>query len=142
MRFVSLMRELTPKMLARYTLIDYHRELALIATVPQVDEHGHSIDMIVGLAHYLRNRDGRTAEYALVVADNWQGKGLGRLLMSRLIEAARDQGLVLIEGLVIGNNRPMRSLMQTFGMVDDVDEEDASMRRIWLTLNAPTVEEN
>lgn len=142
MRFVSLMRELTPKMLARYTLIDYHRELAFIATVPQVDEQGHSTDVIVGLAHYLRNRDGRTAEYALVVADNWQGRGLGRQLMSRLIEAARGQGLELIEGLVIGNNRPMRSLMQSFGMVDDVDEEDASMRRIWLTLKAPTVEEN
>jgi acetyltransferase len=141
MRFVSLMRELTPKMLARYTLIDYHRELALIATVPQIDAQGQSIDMIVGLAHYLRNRDGRTAEYALVVADDWQGRGLGRQLMSRLIESARDQGLELIEGLVIGSNRPMRSLMQTFGMVDDVDEEDASMRRIWITLNAPVEEE-
>jgi len=141
MRFVSVMRELTPKMLARYTLIDYHRELALIATVPHIDEHGYSIDMIIGLAHYLRNRDGRTAEYALVVADDWQGRGLGRQLMSRLIEAARDQGLELIEGLVIGNNRPMRNLMQTCGMVDDVDEEDVSMRRIWLTLNAPVEEE-
>jgi acetyltransferase len=140
MRFVSLMRELTPKMLARYTLIDYHRELALIATVPQTNEHGQSVNMIVGLAHYLRNRDGRTAEYALVVADDWQGRGLGRQLMSRLIDAARDQGLELIEGLVIGSNRPMRNLMQTFGMVDDVDAEDASMRRIWIALNAPADE--
>jgi acetyltransferase len=140
MRFVSLMRELTPKMLARYTLIDYHRELALIATVPRTNEHGQSVNMIVGLAHYLRNRDGRTAEYALVVADDWQGRGLGRQLMSRLIDAARDQGLELIEGLVIGSNRPMRNLMQTFGMVDDVDAEDASMRRIWIALNAPADE--
>lgn len=140
MRFVSLMRELTPKMLARYTLIDYNRELALIATVPGVDKNGQTIDEIIGLAHYLRNRDGRTAEYALVIADNWQGRGLGRQLMDRLIQAARDQGLELIEGLVIGSNRPMRNLMQTWGMVDDVDEEDSSMRRIWLTLNAPPEE--
>ncbi|MDP4590240.1 MAG: GNAT family N-acetyltransferase, partial [Burkholderiaceae bacterium] len=140
MRFVSVMRELTPKMLARYTLIDYHRELALIATVMQTDDQGQTQELIVGLAHYLRNRDGRTAEYALVVSDDWQGKGLGRQLMNRLIDAARDQGLEIIEGLVIANNRPMRNLMQTWGMVDDVDEEDPSMRRIWLTLNPPEVE--
>lgn len=140
MRFVSVMRELTPKMLARYTLIDYHRELALIATVMQTDDQGQTQELIVGLAHYLRNRDGRTAEYALVVSDDWQGKGLGRQLMNRLIDAARDQGLEIIEGLVIANNRPMRNLMQTWGMVDDVDEEDPSMRRIWLTLNPPEVQ--
>jgi acetyltransferase len=75
-----------------------------------------------------------------VVSDDWQGKGLGRQLMNRLIDAARDQGLESIEGLVIANNRPMRNLMQTWGMVDDVDEEDPSMRRIWLTLNPPEVE--
>lgn len=134
MRFVSVMRELTPKMLARYTLIDYNRELALIATVPQVDAQGHTQDLIIGLAHYLRNRDGRTAEYALVIADDWQGRGLGRQLMDRLIQAAKDQGLELIEGLVLSNNRPMRNLMQTWAMVDDPDEEDPSMRRIWLAL--------
>jgi acetyltransferase len=137
MRFVSVMRELTPRMLARYTLIDYNRELALIATVTRADEQGLMQEMIVGLAHYLRNRDGRTAEYALVVSDDWQGKGLGRQLMNRLIDAARDQGLEMIEGLVISNNRPMRNLMQTWGMIDDVDKEDPSMRRIWLTLNPP-----
>lgn len=140
MRFVSVMRELTPKMLARYTLIDYNRELALIATVPQTDEQGNTQDLIVGLAHYLRNRDGRTAEYALVIADDWQGRGLGRQLMDRLIQAAQDQGLELIEGLVLSNNRPMRNLMQTWGMVDDPDDEDPSMRRIWLKLKSSETE--
>lgn len=135
MRFVSMMRELTPRMLSRYTHIDYHRELALVATCELADESGHLQETIIGLAHYLRNPDGRGAEYALVIADNWQGQGLGRRLMSRLIDAAREQGLDYIEGMVLSNNRPMLSLMISLGMTNDSDPDDSSMRRVWMSLD-------
>jgi len=65
MRFVSMMRELTPRMLSRYTQVDYDRELALVATVRSrdsdlaLDEHTDGTQRIIGLAHYLRNPDGR-----------------------------------------------------------------------------------
>lgn len=134
MRFVSMMRELTPRMLSRYTHVDYNREIALVATCKRVNEQGQPHEVIIGLAHYLRNPDGQGAEYALVIADDWQGRGLGRRLMSRLIEAARDQGLTYIEGLVLSNNRPMLSLMTQLGMVNDPDPEDTSMRRVWMSL--------
>jgi len=132
------MRELTPRMLARYTHVDYHRELALVATThetDQRDEAGELVESIVGLAHYLRNPDGQGAEYALVIADDWQGQGLGRRLMSRLIEAAREQGLSYIEGMVLSNNRPMLSLMTGLGMTNDPDPDDSAMRRVWMSLN-------
>ena len=138
MRFVSMMRELTPRMLARYTHVDYHRELALVATTQDTDgsnEAGESVESIIGLAHYLRNPDGQGAEYALVIADDWQGHGLGRRLMSRLIEAAREQGLSYIEGLVLSNNRPMLSLMTGLGMKNDPDPDDNAMRRVWMSLD-------
>ena len=145
MRFVSMMRELTPRMLARYTQVDYDRELALVATVkgrgaqgasddPTQPEQVAVDDRIIGLAHYLRNPDGRGAEYALVIADDWQGRGLGRRLMTCLIDAAREQGLSYIEGLVLANNRPMLSLMTGLGMVNDPDPDDPAMRRVWLAL--------
>jgi acetyltransferase len=134
MRFVSMMRELTPRMLSRYTHVDYHRELALVATCEVISDSGQSQEIIIGLAHYLRNPDGRGAEYALVIADNWQGHGLGRRLMSRLIDAAREQGLDYIEGLVLSNNRPMLSLMTSLGMINDPDPDDSSMRRVWMSL--------
>lgn len=134
MRFVSMMRELTPRMLSRYTHVDYHRELALLATCELADDQGQKHETIIGLAHYLRNPDGRGAEYALVIADNWQGHGLGRRLMSRLIDAARDQGLDYIEGMVLSNNRPMLSLMTKLGMTNDPDPDDSSMRRVWMSL--------
>ena len=136
MRFVSMMRELTPRMLARYTQIDYHRELALVATtrIPNPANRGHSIEAIIGLAHYLRNPDGRGAEYALVIGDDWQRRGLGAKLMNKLIDAATEQGLEYIDGMVIGSNQPMLSLMTWLGFTNDPDPEDPAMRKVWMAL--------
>ena len=136
MRFVSMMRELTPRMLSRYTQIDYHRELALIATtyVPNPANRGHPTEAIIGLAHYLRNADGRGAEYALVIGDDWQRRGLGAKLMNKLIEAATEQGLEYIDGMVMGANQPMQGLMTRLGFTNDRDADDPSMRRVWLGL--------
>lgn len=136
MRFVSMLRELTPRMLARYTRIDYHRELALVATIqePNPEHRGRLKERIIGFAHYLRNADGRGAEYALVIGDEWQRCGLGSQLMRMLIEAAHEQGLTYIDGLVLGTNRPMLGLMSYLGFRIDPDEEDPGMRRVWLDL--------
>ncbi len=136
MRFVSMMRELTPRMVSRYTQVDYHRELALVAAtqVPNPANRGHPREVLVGFAHYLRNPDGRGAEYALVIGDDWQRRGLGRQLMTALIDAAREQGLEYIDGLVLSTNRPMLALMTSLGFTNDRDPEDPTMRRVWLDL--------
>lgn len=137
MRFVSMMRELTPRMVSRYTQVDYHRELALVAAtqVPNPANRGHPHEVLVGFAHYLRNPDGRGAEYALVIGDDWQRRGLGRQLMTALIDAAREQGLEYIDGLVLSANRPMLALMTSLGFTNDSDPEDPTMRRVWLNLD-------
>lgn len=139
MRFVSMMRELTPRMVARYTQVDYHRELALVAAtqVPNPANRGHPREVIIGFAHYLRNPDGRGAEYALVIGDDWQRRKLGGQLMSALIDAAREQGLEYIDGLVLSTNRPMLTLMTRLGFTNDADPEDPTMRRVWLQLREP-----
>jgi acetyltransferase len=138
MRFVSMMRELTPRMLARYTQVDYDREVALVATteLPNPAHRGHRQEAVIGLAHYLRNPDGRGAEYALVVGDDWQKRGLGRQLMTSLIGAAREQGLEYIDGLVLAENRPMLNLMTSLGFTNDPDRDDPTMRRVWLDLRS------
>ncbi len=137
MRFVSMMRELTPRMLARYTRIDYDREVALLAVVqvPNLENRGLLRERIVGFAHYLRNADGQGAEYALVIADDWQRRNLGATLMRSLIELARQQGLSYIEGFVLANNKPMLALMSFLGMQNDVDPDDHAMRRLWMYLD-------
>src|SRR5699024_4620778 len=113
-------------MLARYTYVDYDKELALVATtdVPNPANRGLPQEIVIGLAHYLRNIDGVGAEYALVIADDWQRRGLGRSLMSKLIELAKRQGLDYIEGLVLANNRAMLALMTSLGMTNDLDPDD------------------
>lgn len=137
MRFVSMLRELTPRMLARYTRIDYDRELALVATVrvPNPENRGLLREQIIGFAHYLRNADGQGAEYALVIADDWQRRGLGAHLMHGLIRAARRQGLKYIDGVVLATNRAMLGLMVSLGFRNDPDESDPGMRRVWLDLS-------
>lgn len=137
MRFISMLRELTPRMLARYTRIDYDRELALLATiqVPNPENRGLLRERIIGFAHYLRNADGMGAEYALVIADDWQRRGLGAQLMRSLIRAARRQGLAYIDGVVLAGNRPMLGLMTHLGFRNDRDESDPGMRRVWLDLS-------
>ncbi len=138
MRFVSMMRELTPRMLARYTQVDYHRELALVATIfaPNPAHRGYPQEVIIGLAHYLRHPDSRAAEYALVIGDQWQRRGLGAQLMCTLIEAARAQGLSYIDGVVLAENRPMLALMTSLGFQVDSDVSDSTLRRVWLDLGA------
>ncbi|GGX29458.1 hypothetical protein GCM10007242_39990 [Pigmentiphaga litoralis] len=136
MRFISTMRELSPRMLARYTQVDYHRELAVVATVWEPDPERPALlhEVVIGVARYLLNPDGESAEYALVIGDDWQRKGLGIQLMTTLIEAARNQGLSRIEGFVLGNNGPMLTLMRRLGFRVDVDKNDPSMRQVWLAL--------
>ncbi len=140
MRFISAMRELSPRMLTRYTQLDYDRELAVVATVRQPDPVNleQLREIIIGVARYLRNADGVSAEYALVLSDDWQGRGLGSQLMDTIIAAARHQGLQRLEGFVLANNTPMHKLMRRLGFRNDPDPEDPSMRRVWLDLREST----
>ena len=89
-------------MLARFTQIDYDRELALVAVA---DTGG--VPVFVGVARYITNPDQESAEFAVVVADAWQGRGVARVLMERLIDCARRRGLRRLEGAVLRANHNM-----------------------------------
>jgi acetyltransferase len=124
-RFMSSMQELTETMLVRFTQIDYSREMALIAvTLAQNRE------IELGVARYAINPDGDSCEFALVVADSFQGKGLGQKLMVVLMEAARTKGLSMIEGDVLSNNHNMLNLMMRLGFAVKTSEDDQSVMRV------------
>jgi acetyltransferase len=124
-RFMSSMEELTETMLVRFTQIDYSRELALIAVTV---EQGKEIEL--GVARFAINPDGDSCEFALVVADNIQGKGLGQKLMVSLMEAARAKGLNIIEGEVLSSNHNMLKLMTRLGFATKTSEEDQSIIKV------------
>jgi acetyltransferase len=125
-RFLSTMAELSPAMLARFTQIDYDREMAIVAVIRE--ETG--LDRIIGVARYLLNPDAVTSEFALAVADEYQGKGIGSALMKRIAAIARERGLKAVIGLVLGNNRDMLALMNKLGFVEESDPDDPDLRQV------------
>ena len=117
--------KVTETMLVRFTQIDYSREMALIAVAVE-----HEQEVELGVARYAINPDGDTCEFALVVADNMQGKGLGQKLMVALMEAARAKGLSVIEGEVLSNNHKMLKLMTRLGFDSKTSEEDQGIMKV------------
>jgi acetyltransferase len=129
-RFRQGMVELTPRMLVRFTQIDYDREMAFIA----VDDTTE-----IGVARYVINRDERSCEFALVVADAWQGKGIGTALMTALIEVARAKGLHLMQGEVLAENGKMLALMHHLGFSVRPHPDDGALRWCELELSPPAI---
>ncbi len=121
-RFMQSMDKLTPLMLARFTQIDYDREMALVAVINE-----HTPDArILGVARYVSNPDRQSCEFALTVADAWQKKGIGRQLMQRLMTVARDRGIEIMEGEVLSQNSKMLRLCENLGFrtVHNAEEPD------------------
>ncbi|VVC76608.1 Acetyltransferase Pat [Aquicella siphonis] len=109
-RFMEHLQELTPAMLVRFTQIDYDREMALISTYKKNGEEIH-----IGVARYIINPDQDTCEFALVVADEWQNKGIGTRLMSELMGVARTHGVKTMMGEILSSNILMLELVKHLG---------------------------
>ena len=133
-RFISSLSELPPSMLARFTLIDYDREMALVAVFKErkADADGviSETERIIGVSRYITNPDQASCEFSLVVADDFSGKGLGSRLMESIMEVAREKGLTDIEGLVLAKNPGMLKLMKSLGFSEKAFHEDADFKLV------------
>jgi acetyltransferase len=128
MRFHAPLRELTAERLARFTNIDYDREMAFVAIDANADSPGGEGE-IRGVARYTRNPDGVTAEFGIVVEDAWQGRGLGHALMEAIESCARERGLKEMIGYVLLENEEMAKLMRARMYDARRDEDDPSVVR-------------
>ncbi|MGX9219785.1 bifunctional acetate--CoA ligase family protein/GNAT family N-acetyltransferase [Massilia varians] len=110
MRMFGMMRELSPQQLARFTQIDYAREMALIATraVPAGSE-------TLGVARVVFDPDDLRGEFAVTVRSDLQGCGLGRILLSSLLDYCDARGVPLLEGLALPENTRMHRLAAGLG---------------------------
>jgi acetyltransferase len=122
-RFMNTIRELPPAMITRLTQIDYFREMAFIATL---DIDGREKE--IGVSRYSVNPDGESCEFAVVVADDWQHRGLARKLMGVLIETARARGLLYMNGVFLSNNERMLKFVQKLGFTLSNDPEDNTVK--------------
>ena len=137
LRFISVLSELPRRLLIRYTQLDHDREVALVAVAPDADPRG----CIVGVVRYLLDADREHGEFAITLADAWQGRGLGLILMQAIIEAARARRLRRIDGHVLSANTRMLALLRRLGFQVKTDRNDPTMKRVWLDLLATAGDE-
>ena len=131
-RFISTMRELPERMLARFTLIDYDREMAMVAIYRERNTNPDgSIDVterIIAVSRYVTNPDKSSCEFSLLVADEFNGQGLGSRMMQSIIDVARSKGLATMEGLVLAKNAGMLKLMRSLDFKIQIYEEDPDLK--------------
>ncbi len=129
LRFMYAMKKITPQMVSRFTQIDYDREMALIAVI---DTDGR--ERQIAVARYVTNPDGRSSEFAIVVADDWHGRGIATELLRRLIDVARDQRLETLDGVVLKENRGMLALASELGFKQQPSPDDPQTMIVSLRL--------
>jgi acetyltransferase len=110
-RFFTYLRQLPHSELARYTQIDFDREMAFIAA--GVKEQGG--EEILGIVRSVTDPDNQQAEFAIIVRSDLKGKGLGRLLLEKMIGYCRGRGTEMVVGEVLRDNYRMLALARKLG---------------------------
>jgi len=126
-RYFRLIKSFPHSFLIRFTQNDYDREMGLAAFgIPPGPE------VMMGVGRLVMAPDRSTAEFAVIVADPWHGKGLGEKLISRVIEIAREYGVKSLWGEVLAENVPMLALVKKMGFTLQSPEE--GVRRVGMDL--------
>lgn len=106
-RFGRVLRSMPPDQLSRFTQIDYDREMALVLLPKGTDE-------IAAVGRIVERPGVDEADLGMTVADAWQGRGLGDLLFRRLLEIAKDRGMVRVSGVISPDNRSMLNMVRKY----------------------------
>jgi acetyltransferase len=129
-RFLQPLRTLHHMLAARFTQLDYDREMALVLTEDGIPGK-QDIHAVVRLS---ADPDNEEAEFAIIVHHDMAGQGLGRLLMDRILAHARARGIAMVWGVTLRDNRRMRALARTTGFSQSTDPDDPSLVRLVLRL--------
>jgi GNAT superfamily N-acetyltransferase len=111
-RFFGHKRELTNQDLTRFTELDFHRHVGIAATL-----HRSGRERFVGVGRYIRKEAPSRAEIALAVLDQYQGAGVGPLLIRHLARIAHDNGITEFEARVRGDNSRMLAVLAGGGCI-------------------------
>jgi acetyltransferase len=128
LRFFAPTREVSAKLIAKLTRLDYEHAMALIA----IDEQSGGM---LGVVRLHDDAGGKAGEFAVLVRSNLKGHGLGWLLMQRMIEFARAKGLQRIHGQVLGENITMLAMCGELGFEIADDPRTADVKVVTLDLN-------
>lgn len=118
---MNLRQRTSHERLTRIVFVDYDREMVLVA-VQHNEKSGE--DEIAGVGRLTKSHTMRDAEFGIIISDKYQGQGIGRELLNRLIKVGQDEQLVSITGTVLPENSGMLSLAEKLGFErrDNMDE--------------------
>ncbi len=121
MRFMARIRHASDQLINEITQLDGVSQVALVAVMKD-----GAAEKIVGVSRYHLDAANNHCECALVVADEWQHKGLGTALMKHLINIARANQITALESVEFAENTDMHTLMHELGFHLRSDPDDAS----------------
>lgn len=129
-RFMAPLPDLTPDMVRHFTVIDFSRDMALVAIIhrPEKDEE-------IAVGRFFKYPDWPGCEFALAVLDPWQGCGIGHRIMQMLIQDATRKGYRVMEGRIMRTNTKMIQLVERLGFSVRTDEDDPQLTIATLALN-------
>jgi GNAT superfamily N-acetyltransferase len=120
-RFLAATPDLSEETVRYLTEID-HRDHEAIAALSEETGDG------IGIARYIRNpQRPHTAEVAVTVIDDWQGKGVGTLLLDVLAGRARAEGITKFTALMLASNQNMMDVLNAQGPVRTIDRETGTV---------------
>lgn len=131
LRFMGPMKVLSHAEAARYTQLDYARDMALVL----VEHRSHDDYDIHAVVRISADSDNRSAEYAILVLKDIAGHGLGTHMMKRILEYARGQGIGEIYGEVLEENRAMLAICRKLGFSIRRFPDDPGVMRVALSLD-------
>lgn len=131
-RFMHNLREPGDALIARLIHVDYQRTMALVAVTGT-----GAAERIIATAQYAADND-RECEFAVVVADDWQCRGVGTTLVPLLFDYATRAGFDTIYGTILADNQRMIELAQWLGLTVDAPRHGDSTVRAWRKLRADT----
>jgi acetyltransferase len=120
-RFFQIIKDLPHEALVRFCNIDYDREMAIIAETRVGDQ---SIE--VGVSRLVLDPGKKRGEFAVVVADKYQGRGLGTKLVDMLIEFAREKSIDTVYGTIMSENIKMIQLCEKLGFTTRREQDSVS----------------
>jgi len=127
-RFLQPMRTLNHIMAARFTQLDYDREMALVLADAGIPGR-QDIHAVVRLS---ADPDNVEAEFAIIVLHHLAGQGLGKLLMQRILDYAKSRGIATVWGVTLRDNQRMRSLARSLGFRQSAEPDDPTLVRMTL----------
>ncbi len=123
LRFLSPLRDLPEKWVYQFTHVDYRNDFALVATI-----HERGLESIIAVGRYAQNPTTGRAEVAVVVRDDWQRRGLGKALLLRLMEIARENRITRFEAFIDKDNFIVIGLISSLGVRHTMGSEEGLYR--------------